>query len=88
MTVAITRTIADLRQHVRAWRAAGQTVALVPTMGALHAGHQALVRAARAACDRVIVSIFVNPRQFGPTEDFDRYPRQEAADQALAQAPG
>jgi pantoate--beta-alanine ligase len=76
------RTVACLRARVRDWRATGQTVGLVPTMGALHDGHLALVRAAQARCDRVIATIFVNPAQFGPTEDFDAYPRTEEADAA------
>lgn len=74
------RDIASLRAAVAAWRAAGETVALVPTMGALHAGHIALVEIARGKANRVVASIFVNPKQFGPTEDLDRYPRREAAD--------
>jgi pantoate--beta-alanine ligase len=82
------RTIADLRRRVAAWRAAGDRVALVPTMGALHAGHIALVAAAQADDSRVIVSIFVNPTQFAPSEDFDRYPRQEAADRAQLERAG
>ncbi|MDH5411851.1 MAG: pantoate--beta-alanine ligase, partial [Alphaproteobacteria bacterium] len=81
--VAVDRTVSDLRARVRDWRTAGETVGLVPTMGALHEGHMTLVRAARAECDRVVVSIFVNPAQFGPREDFDSYPRQEARDLAM-----
>ena len=75
--------VAALRVQVRAWREAGETVALVPTMGALHEGHLALVRQAQARCRRVVVSIFVNPTQFGPNEDFSRYPRVLEDDIAL-----
>ena len=66
----------------QAWRRAGETIALVPTMGALHEGHLELVRLAKARCRRAVVSIFVNPAQFAPHEDFDRYPRDEAGDLA------
>ncbi|MDX1485247.1 MAG: pantoate--beta-alanine ligase [Alphaproteobacteria bacterium] len=82
------RTVADLRQSVRTWRAAGQTIALVPTMGALHEGHGALIAAARESADRVIVSLFVNPTQFGPEEDFASYPRDEAKDAAFLAGAG
>lgn len=82
------RTAARLRAAIALWRAAGETVAFVPTMGALHAGHLALHAAARAAAQRTIVSIFVNPLQFGPGEDLARYPRPEAADAALLAGAG
>ncbi|HKJ94404.1 MAG TPA: pantoate--beta-alanine ligase [Gammaproteobacteria bacterium] len=76
----IVRHIAELRSQVREWRDARQGVGLVPTMGNLHEGHLALVQEARDRCDRVVVSVFVNPTQFGPGEDFDAYPRTLDAD--------
>lgn len=84
----IVRNIADLRHAVANLRISGERVALVPTMGALHAGHIALVDAARSKGCQVVVSIFVNPTQFGPNEDLDAYPRREAADVALLEAAG
>jgi pantoate--beta-alanine ligase len=79
----IATTIAEVRKAVASARAGGKTVGLVPTMGALHEGHAALVRAARAASGFVVVSIFVNPTQFGPKEDFAKYPRTLEADQKV-----
>jgi pantoate--beta-alanine ligase len=73
---------AALRAMVRGWRQAGQTIGFVPTLGNLHAGHHSLLKLARARTDRVVASIFVNPTQFGPGEDFERYPRTMAQDQA------
>lgn len=77
------RDLATLRNAVTGFRAAGERVALVPTMGALHAGHMALVEAAKRQADRVVASIFVNPKQFGPGEDFARYPRKELTDSTM-----
>jgi pantoate--beta-alanine ligase len=83
----VIRTIAELREE-RARVAGGTTVALVPTMGAFHDGHLALFRAARAECDAVFVSLFVNPAQFGAGDDLECYPRDERRDAALAEAAG
>jgi pantoate--beta-alanine ligase len=82
----IVRTIGDLRSRIARWRKSGERVGLVPTMGALHAGHMALVRAAREGCDRVVATIFVNPKQFAANEDLGSYPRREAADLDMLRA--
>jgi len=82
----ILRTVQELREWTRAGRRETRAVGIVPTMGALHAGHASLIRAARKASGSVVVSIFVNPTQFGPNEDFSRYPRSFDADCALAEA--
>ena len=84
----IVREMSDLAPALSPWRGAGEKIALVPTMGALHAGHMALVDAARTDGGKVVASIFVNPLQFGANEDLDRYPRQEAADAKLLEAHG
>lgn len=76
----ILSTVETLRSQVKKWRSKGETVALIPTMGALHDGHLSLVKTGKKLCKRTIVSIFVNPAQFGPGEDFAQYPRNEAAD--------
>lgn len=84
----IVRTVAELRPRVRAWRGGGARVALVPTMGALHEGHLELARIGRRLVDRVVATIFVNPAQFGPSEDLAAYPRDEAQDAALLEGVG
>ncbi len=83
MKTEIIRELAGLRARVARWRQSGERVGLVPTMGALHEGHVSLARQARGECDRVIVTIFVNPRQFNSAEDLARYPRTEEADARL-----
>ncbi|MGZ8928276.1 MAG: pantoate--beta-alanine ligase [Methylobacter sp.] len=81
-------TVSELRNAVREWRSAGQSVALVPTMGNLHAGHLALVSKAKEKADRVVVSIFINPTQFGVGEDFESYPRTEQEDKEKLNSSG
>lgn len=80
MIAPIERTLAGLRVQTAAWRKAGETIGVVPTMGALHQGHLSLARAARASCNRVIVTIFVNPKQFNNPDDLKNYPRTEHED--------
>ena len=84
----IVRTISEVRQYVKEWRSQGLTVGLVPTMGYLHEGHQSLIAAAVKGNDRVVVSVFVNPKQFGPAEDLASYPRDLEKDAALCEATG
>jgi pantoate--beta-alanine ligase len=81
--VPTVRTVADLRRVLDGWRSSGHSIGMVPTMGALHEGHLSLIAQAKARADRVIASLFVNPTQFAPGEDFDAYPRSEARDAAL-----
>ncbi|KGQ19964.1 Pantoate-beta-alanine ligase [Lysobacter dokdonensis DS-58] len=88
MTLAVATTLDELRAHVGEWKRAGLRVGFVPTMGNLHAGHHSLVQLARKHADRVVASVFVNPTQFGPNEDFARYPRTPDADAAGLSAAG
>src|SRR5690625_96281 len=81
----VTDSIDEIRSAVKLWKREKLSVALVPTMGALHEGHLALIRQARQEADRVVVSIFVNPEQFGPDEDYDRYPRRPDDDLKFCQ---
>jgi len=84
----LSKTIKEVREVVVLARRQGKTIGLVPTMGALHAGHGSLIQKARAECGYVVVSIFVNPTQFGPAEDFNKYPRTLDADAKLCESMG
>ncbi|MGB1877442.1 MAG: pantoate--beta-alanine ligase, partial [Rhodospirillaceae bacterium] len=85
-SLSVVRDVDSLRRRLKDWRSANQTIALVPTMGALHTGHMALVEHAKALADEVVVSIFVNPTQFGPDEDLAAYPRSDSEDWELLAA--
>jgi len=87
-TLVTVRDVDGLRHRVRSWKKAGLSVALVPTMGALHRGHAVLMERAGAMADRVVATIFVNPTQFGPSEDFNAYPRHEARDFEMLEKAG
>ena len=84
----IVSTVDEVRAIVKAWRAEGKTVGLVPTMGYLHAGHQSLIKASAAGNDKTVVSVFVNPMQFGPAEDLESYPRDIDHDSAIVEENG
>lgn len=84
----IITTVAEMKEQVAEWKAEGLTIGLTPTMGALHEGHMSLMERARKECDRVVASVFVNPIQFGPDEDYDNYPRDLDRDAAIAESKG
>lgn len=84
----VTTTISETREQIRAWKKEGLTIGLVPTMGYLHEGHASLIQKCREENDRVVVSVFVNPTQFGPNEDLEDYPRDFARDSALCESIG
>jgi pantoate--beta-alanine ligase len=88
MKTEVITTVGEIRDRLKIARDEGKSIGLVPTMGALHSGHTSLIHAARSATNFVVVSIFVNPAQFGPTEDFERYPRTLEADRQLCDAVG
>ena len=88
MSIVIVKTVDEVRKYVKEWRKNGETVGLVPTMGFLHAGHQSLIKKSVEDNDRTVVSVFVNPMQFGPTEDLEAYPRDIDHDAALCEKTG
>ena len=83
MTAILLNNIKEVRENIKSWKKEGLKIGLVPTMGALHAGHASLIKKAKEMCDKVVVSVFVNPIQFGPNEDFDKYPRTLDTDKKL-----
>ena len=85
MNVILLNNIEELRKNIKEWKKNGLSVGLVPTMGALHKGHASLIKKAKETCDKVVVSVFVNPIQFGPNEDYDKYPRTIDQDMALCE---
>ncbi len=84
----LAHTISEIKNNIKKWKEQGFKIGIVPTMGALHAGHASLIKKAVETCDKVIVSVFVNPIQFGPSEDFDKYPRTLEEDVKLAESIG
>ena len=88
MNVILSNNINELRKNIKEWKKNGLTIGLVPTMGALHKGHASLIKKAKETCDKVVVSVFVNPIQFGPNEDFDKYPRTIEKDMELCEKEG
>ena len=88
MSIILTNNIKETKTNVRLWKKDGLKIGLVPTMGALHEGHASLIKKAKETCDKVIVSIFVNPIQFGPNEDYDKYPRTIDTDKELCEKIG
>ena len=87
MTVLLNK-ISDVKNHIKEWKKQGLTVGLVPTMGALHMGHESLIKKAKEMCGKVVVSVFVNPIQFGPNEDYDKYPRTIESDMSVCEKIG
>ena len=88
MNIILTNNIKETKENVRLWKKNNFKIGLVPTMGALHKGHASLIKKAKELCDKVVVSIFVNPIQFGPNEDYDKYPRTIDADRELCEKLG